>query len=124
MGYQQMLAELQAQGKPARVGIIGTGKFGTMYVSQVRKVIGCHLVAICELDPARAYWALETTKWPKEQYDCKTMEEAYKTSKTCVVTDRDEFLESPYIDIVIDCTGKAELGIDTCLKAFRRQRTY
>ena len=123
MGYQQILAEMQAQGKPARVGIIGTGKFGTMYVSQVRKVVGCHLVAICELDPARAYWALETTNWPKEQYDCKTMEEAYRTGKTCVVTDRDEFLKSPYIDIVIDCTGKAELGVDTCLKAFRNGKS-
>jgi len=118
MGYQQMLAELQAHGKPARVGIIGTGKFGTMYVSQVRKVIGCHLVAICELDPARAYWALETTKWPKEQYSAKTMEEAYRTGKTTVITSRDELLESPYVDIIIDCTGNAELGVDTCLKAF------
>lgn len=119
MSFQAKLEELYEQGKPARVGLIGTGKFGTMYVSQVRKVKGVHLVGIAELDPNRAYKAMERTMWPAEQYSAKTLEEAYNTGKTCVIDDADELIASPFIDIIIDCTGNAEMGVETDLKCIK-----
>lgn len=119
MNYYSMLQELKAQGKPVRVGLIGTGKFGTMYLSQVRKVPGIHLVGVCELNIPKAFESLKRTMWPDEQVNAKTLEEAFKTGKTCVMNDSDELIASPFTEVIIDCTGLAELGIDTSLKCIK-----
>ena len=36
MNLHRMLLERQAAGKPVTVGIVGAGKFGTMFLSQAR----------------------------------------------------------------------------------------
>lgn len=115
MNLYTMLQEKQEQGAPLRVGIIGTGKFGAMYLSQVRKVPGVHLVGIAELNIPRAFENLKRTMWPDEQVDAKTLEEAYKTGKTCVIDSGDALIESPFTEIIIDCTGDPELGIKNTL---------
>ena len=45
-----MLLERQAQGRPVTVGLIGAGKFGTMFLSQVRTTAGMHVVAVADLN--------------------------------------------------------------------------
>lgn len=116
MNLYAMLQEKYKQNKPLRVGIIGTGKFGTMYLSQVKKVQGVHLVGIAELNIHRAFENLKRTMWPDEQVNAKTLEEAYKTGKTCVIESGDELIASPFIEIIIDCTGDPELGIRNTLR--------
>ncbi len=116
MNLYTMLQQKQSQGAPLRVGIIGTGKFGTMYLSQVRKVPGVHLVGIAELNMPRAFDNLQRTLWPKEQVDAKTLEEAYNTGKTCVMDSGDDLIASPFTEIIIDCTGDPELGIKNTLR--------
>ena len=37
MNLSRMLAERQAAGEPVRVGVIGAGAFGTMFLSQARR---------------------------------------------------------------------------------------
>jgi predicted homoserine dehydrogenase-like protein len=52
-----LFAKLQqraADGKPVRVGMIGAGKFGSMYLSQVPRTPGIHMVGIADLSPDRA----------------------------------------------------------------------
>lgn len=115
MNLHKMLGERQEAGQPLRVGIIGTGKFGTMYLSQVRKVSGVHLVGIAELNPQRALDNLKTTLWPDEQVNAKTLEEAYRTGKACVMDSGDDLIASPFTQIIIDCTGNPELGIHHAL---------
>lgn len=116
MNLYAMLQEKYKQKKPLRVGIIGTGKFGTMYLSQVKKVQGVHLVGIAELNIPRAFENLKRTLWPDEQVNAKTLEEAYKTGKTCVIESGDELIASPFTEIIIDCTGDPELGIRNTLR--------
>ena len=50
-----------AAGNPIRVGLIGAGKFGSMYLSQARRTVGIHLVAVADLSPVRAKAALLNT---------------------------------------------------------------
>jgi len=116
MNLYSMLLERQSRNDPIRVGIIGTGKFGCMYLSQVRKVPGTHLVGIAELNIPKAFDNLKRTLWPDERVNAKTLEEAYKTGKTCVIGDALELIASPFTDIIIDCTGNPELGIKHTLK--------
>jgi len=57
------LNERAAQGRPLRVGMIGAGKFGAMYLAQVPKTPGVHVVAIADLDPAAALSNLARVGW-------------------------------------------------------------
>ena len=48
--YSQLL-QGEAQYKPIRIGLIGAGKFGSMYLVQVPRTSGVHLVGIADLSP-------------------------------------------------------------------------
>ena len=58
MNLHAKLQQRAAEGKPLRVGMIGAGKFGSMYLSQVPRTPGIHMVGIADLSPARARAAL------------------------------------------------------------------
>ena len=45
-----MLLARKAAGRPVTVGLIGAGKFGTMFLAQVRTTPGMQLVAVADLD--------------------------------------------------------------------------
>ena len=53
------LNERAALGKPLRIGLIGAGKFGSMYLAQLPRTPGIHLVGIADLSVAnaRAIWS-------------------------------------------------------------------
>ena len=57
------LGQREAQQKPLRVGLIGAGKFAAMYLAQVPKTPGVHLVAIADLAPANARENLKRVGW-------------------------------------------------------------
>ncbi len=49
-----LFAQLQRRAqekRPVRVGLIGAGKFGSMYLSQAPRTPGIHLVAVADLSP-------------------------------------------------------------------------
>jgi predicted homoserine dehydrogenase-like protein len=46
------LLEREATGRPVTVGLIGAGKFGTMFLSQARLTRGMHVAGIADLDVA------------------------------------------------------------------------
>ena len=48
-------------GRPIRVMVIGAGKFGSMFLSQARRIRGLHVVAVVDLSPDRARAALRET---------------------------------------------------------------
>ena len=50
----QRLAELEREGRPIRVGIIGAGTFGTQIVAQTCHIQGMRVAAIADLKPERA----------------------------------------------------------------------
>ena len=54
MNLHAMLGRRAEDGRPVRVGLIGAGKFGTMYLSQAARTPGIHVMAIADLDPERA----------------------------------------------------------------------
>ena len=54
MNLFRKLQQRQAEGRPLRVGLIGAGKFGAMYLAQVPKTPGVHLAGIADLAPVLA----------------------------------------------------------------------
>jgi len=63
MNLYAKLTERAAAGKPLRVGLIGAGKFGAMYLAQIPKTPGVHLAGIADLSPANARANLERVGW-------------------------------------------------------------
>ncbi|MBE0695122.1 MAG: flagellar biosynthesis protein FlgA, partial [Aquamicrobium sp.] len=47
--YSRSLAAAAAGGKPVRVGLIGAGKFGSMFLAQAPTAPGLKVVAIADL---------------------------------------------------------------------------
>ena len=54
MNLYSKLQKRAAEGKPVRVGLIGAGKFGSMYLAQIPRTPGVHLVGIADLSPDTA----------------------------------------------------------------------
>lgn len=118
MALFEKLQELEAKGEPITIGLIGAGKFGSMYLAQVVKTPGVHLAGIVDLNPAQAKLNLERVGWPAERYSAKSLDEACLKGSTCVTDDIDALINHPKIKIIIECTGNPVAAVDHCLKAF------
>lgn len=111
------LKQRAAEGRPARVGLIGAGKFGSMFLSQAWRTPGIHLVGVSDLSPARAQEAMHRVGWPDERFQVNSFEAALRTSTTFVTDDAAAMIASPFIDIIIDATGSPAAGIRHALAA-------
>src|SRR5258708_28745854 len=98
-------------GHPVRVGLIGAGKFGSMFLAQAPRTPGLHIAAIADLAPARARDALARVGWPAEQSAARSVEDAVKRGGTCITDDAATMIASPGIEVVIDATGHPPSGI-------------
>src|SRR6202008_2522913 len=63
MNLSHLLNARHATGKPVRVALIGAGKFGSMFLSQVPHTPGLEVPVIVDLDPQRARDACRTVGW-------------------------------------------------------------
>ena len=111
MNLHKLLLARAAAGNPLRVGLIGAGKFGSMYLSQVRRTPGVHLVAVADLSPDRARAALRNTGWPTPQFSAKSFSLAVRKGATHVTDDAMAMIAAPEVEIVIDATGSPSAGI-------------
>jgi predicted homoserine dehydrogenase-like protein len=117
MNLHRMLLERKAAGKPVTVGIIGAGKFGTMFLSQARLTDGMHVVAVADINTARAHSQLKTACWPAEQYAAKSLDEALTNRSTMITDNGDALVTHPGIEVIIEATGDPGAGIRFALKA-------
>jgi len=78
LNLHSKLLEREAAGRPVSVGVIGAGKFGTMFLSQARLTRGLHVAGVADLDVARANSQLKTAGWPEAQYAASSLADAHK----------------------------------------------
>jgi predicted homoserine dehydrogenase-like protein len=100
MNLHRLLKEREARATPLRVGLIGAGKFGSMYLSQARHTPGMRVTAIADLDPARARQSLQRVGWSDSSI-----------ASLQFFSDARRLIELRDIDIVIDSTGSPAAGI-------------
>jgi predicted homoserine dehydrogenase-like protein len=117
-----MLREREAHGKPLRVGLIGAGKFAAMYLAQVPRTPGVHLVAIADLSPAGARANLGRVGWKAEACAAESIDAALKERRTHVSEDWAGLVSHPMIEIVIEATGNPIAAIEHALAAFRSRK--
>ena len=111
MNLHRMLRQRADEGRPVRVGLIGAGKFGTMFLAQARRMPGLHVVAVADLDVARARAQLATAGWDAARAGATSLSDAVKSGATCVTDDAPAMIRDAGIDVVIEATGEPRVGI-------------
>ena len=118
MSLHAQLQRRAAEKKPIRVGLIGAGKFGAMYLAQVPRTPGVQLVAIADLSPDAARRNLARVGWSDERTRATSIASAVETGATHVGDDWRALVAHPAIDIVVECTGSPVHAVEHCLAAF------
>jgi predicted homoserine dehydrogenase-like protein len=112
-----LLLERKAAGRPVTVGLIGAGKFGTMFLSQARLTAGMHVVGVADLNVARAKDQLKSAGWPADQFTAASLGDALKRGTTQVTDDADALIACPGIEVIVEATGVPQAGISHAMKA-------
>jgi predicted homoserine dehydrogenase-like protein len=99
MNLHRLLNARRAAGKPVRVALIGAGKFGSMFLSQVPHVPGLEVPVIVDLDPQRAKDACRAVGWD----DARIAATAF-TTEAAKATSGD-------IEVIVEATGNPAAGI-------------
>ena len=106
--YALLQKRIDGGGKPVGVGLIGAGKFGSMFLAQVPKTRGLRVAAIADLRPERVAGALQTVGWTDELI-----------AATAVTDDAERLIARDDVEVVIDSTGHPPAGIRHALLAAR-----
>lgn len=118
MSLHRQLQKLAANNQSIKVGLIGAGKFGSMYLSQIPTTPGVQLVGIADLSPVGVKKNLERVGWKDEQSNAKSLDDAIKTGQTHISEDWQALVSHPTIDVIVECTGHPIAAVDHCLLAF------
>ncbi len=100
MNLHRLLEQRRAAGKPVRVILIGAGKFGSMFLAQVPHTPGLDVVAIADLDPARAKASCKAVGWDDA-----------RIAKTRFTDDALAAIAQENAEVVIEATGHPPAGI-------------
>lgn len=105
--YNDLLARADAN-KPVRTGLIGAGKFGSMFLSQVPTTPGLVVSCIADLDPARAKQTCSDVGWTQELIDSVSFTD-----------DANAMMASGAVDVVVEATGNPAAGLAHAREAIR-----
>jgi predicted homoserine dehydrogenase-like protein len=100
MNLHQLLKERAAAGRPVRVALIGAGKFGSMFLSQIPTTPGLEIAVIADLDTDRARNACRQVGWDSDRIE-----------RTEFVTSGAETCSHPDVEVVVEATGSPAAGI-------------
>lgn len=100
MNLYKLLQKRLADGRPVRVGLIGAGKFGSMFLSQVPTTPGIEVAMIADLSPARARAACQGVGWNAARIEAVRFTE-----------DAMAMIADPAVEVVVEATGHAIAGI-------------
>ncbi len=107
MNLMTKLAARRDDGRPVRAGLIGAGKFGSMFLSQVPTIPGLEVAAIADLDVDRAREACRNVGWDDA-----------RIAATALIDDGSELCRRDDVEVVIEATGNPKAGIAHALAAF------
>ncbi len=108
MNLHHLLAARAASGNPVRAGLIGAGKFGSMFLSQIPTTPGLLVPVIADLSPDRARQTCATVGWD----DARIQATRFTDAGTDLIAD-------PAIEVVIEATGNPAAGLAHALDALK-----
>jgi predicted homoserine dehydrogenase-like protein len=115
VNLHSLLEQRERDGRPIRVGLIGAGRFGTMYLAQARNIPGVHVVGIADINVDRAKGALALVDWPSDAV-AADIDTAIANRTTVVLPDAAPLFDAD-IDVIVEATGNPIIGVDHALRA-------
>ena len=122
MNLHAKLLQRAAENRPIRIGLIGAGKFGSMYLAQIPRTPGVHLVGIADLSPDNARTNLARVGWQAERLSATSLDDAVKHGTTHVGDDWQNLVRHPAVDVIVECTGSPLHAVDHILEAFANRK--
>jgi len=111
MNLQSLLAARLDVGKPVRVGLVGAGKFGSMFLAQVPSIAGLEVALICDRDVDRAKAACRTVGW-----------DAARIARTQFSAGGRDACTDERVEVVVEATGDPGAGIAHALAAIEARK--
>jgi predicted homoserine dehydrogenase-like protein len=111
MNLHSLLAARVEAGKPVRVGLIGAGKFGSMFLAQAPSIPGLEVTRICDRDLDRANAACRTVGW-----------DAGRIARTQFSTAGSDACTDERVEIVVEATGDPGAGIAHAVAAIEARK--
>ncbi|MCB1540867.1 MAG: Gfo/Idh/MocA family oxidoreductase [Rhodoblastus sp.] len=107
MNLFSLLQRRAEAGRPVRVGMIGAGKFGSMFLGQVPSIPGLIVTAIADLDVSRARIACRNVGWDE-----------VRVAATAFIEDGAALCARDDVEVVVEATGSPAAGVRHALAAF------
>lgn len=117
MNLYSLMQKRTATDGPIRVGVIGAGKFASMFLTQALNSKGIHVVGVADINVPKARAALERTGWPEERYAAASLDEALRSGGTHVLESAEELIRLPQLEVVLEITGNPIIGTFHALSA-------
>ena len=108
MFLQNLVSQRIDNNKPVKVALIGAGKFGSMFLSQVPTTPGLEVVIIADLIPDSAKKACKNVGWKDDLI-----------SNTEFVESGIKAIIKSEVEVVVEATGHPSAGILHAREAFR-----
>ena len=107
MFLQQAISKRIDNNNPVKVALIGAGKFGSMFLSQVPSTPGLEVLVIADLKPENAIKACKNVGWSDDLIN-----------KTKFVDKGIDAIKLNEVEVVIEATGFPAAGIEHARQAF------
>ncbi len=125
MNFFAMLQQRAQQNTPIKVGVIGAGKFSSMFLSQARLTPGMQIVGIADLDLKRAMLSLTRTGWEQERavvaQSASRINEIARSGRVGLVDDAEALIAAD-CDVIMEITGNPEAGTRHAVRAIEQGR--
>ncbi len=115
MNLHRLLRARAAEQRPVTIGLIGCGKFASMFLAQVPRTPGLAVRAIADVNLQRARSTLSRLGWPAERL--APSRESAGSGATWLTEDVSLVLADPAIEVIIESTGHPVAGIAHALGA-------
>ena len=122
MSLSLKLAALAAAGTPIRIGVIGAGKFGSMFLSQGPRTRGLHIVGIADLDVSRARASVARVGWSAERSGASSFAQAMREGTTFITDNSEALIAADGVDVIVEATGNPAAGIRHALLCCKHKR--
>ena len=117
MNLHSLLRRRADEAGPIRVGVIGAGKFASMFLTQASVTPEFHVIGVADINVPKAKDALHRTGWSADRYAATSLDEAARTGLTAVIDDSMALIRHPSVEVILEITGNPIVGTDHAVAA-------
>lgn len=126
MSLHKLLCLREKENNPIKIGVIGVGRYGTMFLSQSRNIPGMKIIGVADIDAEKASINCIRAGWNEENVamvnNSNTINDLSKKNKISV-TDNAENIINADLDIIIEATGTVDAAARYAWSAFEAKKS-